>query len=108
MALTGPEGNASGVPVWTSVRKFDLERGTTDTRHFGAGNGVGEPLFVPRNAAAAEDDGYVLVLNYNQERNASAFFVLDARHLTGEPLAEIRIPHRVPYGFHGNWVPAAS
>ena len=107
MALTGPEGNASGVPVWTSVRKYDLERGTSETRHFGAGNGVGEPLFVPRAGAAGEDDGYVLVLNYDQARNASAFFVLDARHLTGEPLAEIRVPHRIPYGFHGNWVPAS-
>jgi carotenoid cleavage dioxygenase-like enzyme len=107
MAITGPEGNDSGVPVWTSIRKFDLERGTSETRHFGAGNGVGEPLFVPRHAGAEEDDGYVLVLDYNQARNASAFFVLDARNLTGEPLAEIRIPHRVPYGFHGNWVAAA-
>jgi carotenoid cleavage dioxygenase-like enzyme len=106
MALTGPEGCPSGVPVWTSVRKYDLERGTTETRDFGAGNGVGEPLFVPRTEQAAEDDGYVLVLNYDQERDASAFFVLDARDLRGEPLAEIRIPHRVPYGFHGNWVPA--
>ena len=69
---------------------------------------MGEPLFVPRNAGAAEDDGSVLVLSYDQARNASAFFVLDARHLTGEPLAEIRIPHRVPYGFHDNGVPAAS
>jgi carotenoid cleavage dioxygenase len=108
MALTGPEGCPSGVPVWTSVRKYDLDRGTTETRHFGAGNGVGEPLFVPRNDAAAEDDGYVLVLNYDQDRNASAFFVLDARDIEGEPLAEIRVPHRVPYGFHGNWVPAQS
>jgi carotenoid cleavage dioxygenase len=108
MALTGPEGCPSGVPVWTSIRKFDLERGTSETRNFGAGNGVGEPLFVPRRPDAAEDDGYVLVLNYDQARDASSFFVLDARNLTGEPLAEIRVPHRVPYGFHGNWVPAAS
>jgi carotenoid cleavage dioxygenase len=107
MAVTGPEGCPSGVPVWTSVRKFDLERGTSETRHFGAGNGVGEPLFVHRKPGADEDDGYVLVLNYHQERNASAFFVLDARNIAGGPIAEIRVPHRVPYGFHGNWVPAA-
>jgi carotenoid cleavage dioxygenase len=107
MALTGPEGCPSGVPVWTSVRKYDLERGTMETRNFGAGNGVGEPLFVPRSHAAGEDDGYVLVLNYDQDRDASAFFVLDAKNIAGEPLAEIRVPHRVPYGFHGNWVPAA-
>jgi carotenoid cleavage dioxygenase-like enzyme len=107
MALTGPEGCPSGVPVWTSVRKYDLERGTTETRNFGAGNGVGEPLFVPRGNAAGEDDGYVLVLNYDQDRDASAFFVLDAKNIAAEPLAEIRVPHRVPYGFHGNWVPAA-
>ncbi len=107
MALTGPEGCPSGVPVWTSIRKYDLARGTSETRHFGAGNGVGEPLFVPRHDAAEEDDGYVLVLDYDQQRNASAFFVLDARDIAGEPLAEIRIPHRVPYGFHGNWVAAA-
>lgn len=107
MALTGPEGCPSGVPVWTSVRKYDLDRGTMETRNFGAGNGVGEPLFVPRGNAAGEDDGYVLVLNYDQHRDASAFFVLDAKNIAGEPIAEIRVPHRVPYGFHGNWVPAA-
>ncbi len=106
MALTGPEGNESATPEWTSIRKFDLDRGSSETRHFGPRNGVGEPLFVPRHDAADEDDGYILVLNYNQARNASAFFVLDARNLTGEPLAEIRIPNRVPYGFHGNWVAA--
>ena len=107
MAITGPEGNESGIPLWTSIRKYDLERGTSETRNFGAGNGVGEPLFVPRGNAAGEDDGYVLVLDYDQDRNASAFFVLDAKNIAGEPLAEIWVPHRVPYGFHGNWVPAS-
>lgn len=108
MAATGPEGNPSALPVWTAVHKYDLERGTSDTRAYGAGNGVGEPLFVPRHATADEDDGYVLVLAYDQARNASAFDVLDARNIGGEPLARIRIPHRVPYGFHGNWVAATA
>jgi carotenoid cleavage dioxygenase-like enzyme len=90
-------------PLFTAVRRYDLERGTTTTRHFGAGNGVGEPVFVPRHAGAGEDDGWVLVLAYDQARNASEFLILDAADVAGEPAARIRLPHRVPYGFHGNW-----
>jgi carotenoid cleavage dioxygenase len=108
MAATGPEGNETLQPVFTAIRKFDLERGTIETRAFGRGNGVGEPLFVPRRAEADEDDGYVLALAYNQSRNASDFMVLDARSINAEPVARIPLPHRVPYGFHGNWVPAEA
>jgi len=63
-------------------------------------------VFVPRREGAAEDDGWVLVLGYDQTRNASTFYVLESRDLNGEPVACIRLPHRVPYGFHGNWVAA--
>ena len=107
LAAAGPEKENERGPVFTAVHKHDLERGTSEVRAFGAGNGVGEPLFVPRHADAAEDDGYVLVLAYDEARNASDFYILDARHIAGEPLAVVRIPHRVPYGFHGNWVAAA-
>jgi carotenoid cleavage dioxygenase len=106
MAATGPEGNTTALPVWTAVQKYDLERGAIESRPCGAGNGVGEPLFVPRHAGADEDDGYVLVLAYDQAQNASELHVLDARDITGEALARIRIPNRIPYGFHGNWVAA--
>jgi carotenoid cleavage dioxygenase-like enzyme len=95
-----------GLPQFSDVRRYDLERGTTTVRRFGAPNGVGEPLFVPRHANAAEDDGYVLVLAYDHERNASDFLLLAAADIAGEPVARIRLPHRVPYGFHGNWAPA--
>jgi carotenoid cleavage dioxygenase-like enzyme len=101
-----PDANESARPVFTAIRKYDLERGTTESRRFGAENGVGEPLFVPRTDAAAEDDGWVLVLAYDQARNASDFYVLDARNVAGEPVARVTLPHRVPYGFHGNWVAA--
>jgi carotenoid cleavage dioxygenase len=100
----GQEGGAQ--PVWSAVRKYDLDRNRVEERAFGAGNGVGEPIFVPRNAAAAEDDGYVLVLVYDQGRDTSEFLILDARAIAADPIARIRLPHRVPYGFHGNWAAA--
>jgi carotenoid cleavage dioxygenase len=99
-------GSDTAMPLFTAVRRWDLDTGRTETRAFGAGNGVGEPLFVPRTAAAAEDDGWVVVLAYDRARNASDLHVLDARHLAADPVATVRLPHRVPYGFHGNWVPA--
>ena len=106
VAAVGDE-DTGGKPLWTTIKKYDLQRGTSEQRRFGAGNGVGEPLFVPRHDAAEEDDGFVLALVYDHTRNASDFYVLDARNISGEPLATVHIPNRVPYGFHGNWVPSA-
>ena len=94
------------MPAWSAIRRYDLDRGGIETRTFGKGAGCGEPLFVPRRGGTAEDDGYVIVLVYDTERDASDFYVLDARNIAGEALARVRLPHRVPHGFHGNWVPA--
>jgi len=61
---------------------------------------------VPRTAAAGEDDGWLLVLVYDAARDTSDFWILDAQDVAGEPVARVALPHRVPYGFHGNWVAA--
>src|SRR5438093_5288606 len=106
MAAREPQLNDGAQPLWTAVRKYDLGRGAVAERRFGAGNGVGEPLFVPRSAAAAEDDGWVLVLAYDAGRDTSDFWILNAQDIGREPVARVRLPHRVPYGFHGNWVAA--
>ena len=34
--------------------------------------------------------------------------ILDARDFGGAPVATIRLPVRVPYGFHGGWVAEGS
>jgi carotenoid cleavage dioxygenase len=104
-AAVEPERRSS-MPAWSGIRCYDLERGTSVTRSFGPASGAGEPLFVPRAGGVAEDDGYVIALVYDGTRNASDLWVLDARDLAGEPIARVRLPHRVPYGFHGNWVAA--
>lgn len=99
-------GAAGGAPEFTAITKYDLQSGRSTVRSFGSRNGVGEPLFVPRSDTSDEDDGYVLVLAYDQAKDTSNFHILDARNIDGEPLAVVHLPHRIPYGFHGNWVAA--
>ena len=60
---------------------------------------------MPRTATAEEDDGWVLYLAYDRARNASELVIVSSRDFAGEPAARVRLPHRVPYGFHGNWFP---
>ena len=33
--------------------------------------------------------------------------IIDAQDFTAPPVATIHLPVRVPYGFHGNWIPDA-
>lgn len=69
-----------------------------DTRFFT------EPVFVPRDIDADEDDGYVMAYVYDARRGTSDVDILHAQSFTDGPIATIHLPVRVPYGFHGNWV----
>jgi carotenoid cleavage dioxygenase len=66
-----------------------------------------EPVFVPRDPAAPEGDGWLLAVVYDAEHDRSELLVLDALDLARSPVAVLRCPHRIPYGFHGSWVDAA-
>ncbi len=85
-----------------AILKHDLQRGTSETRTL-AGE-PGEAVFVPRSVDAAEDDGWVLSLVHDPDRDAADLLVLNAQDFTGEPQAVVHLPVRVPFGFHGNWV----
>lgn len=85
--------------------KHDLVAGTCEVHAFGPGAGAAEGVFIPAADGAAEDDGYVMALVYVPERNASDLVVLAAQDFTGAPVARVHLPVRVPFGFHGNWVP---
>ncbi|UCE85965.1 MAG: carotenoid oxygenase family protein [Deltaproteobacteria bacterium] len=79
----------------------------TEVHDFGPGFAPGEAAFVPASEAAGEDEGFVLAFVYDQARNGSDLVILDARAFGGPPVATIRLPQRVPFGFHGNWIPDA-
>jgi carotenoid cleavage dioxygenase len=85
--------------------KHDLVRRTREVRPLSSGGGACEAVFVPASPGAAEDDGWVLSLVYDVERDTSELIVLNAADFTGAPQAVVHLPQRVPFGFHGNWVP---
>ncbi len=89
----------------SSLVCHDFEHGTSVERSFGPGAGVGEAVFVPRTDDAAEDDGWLLTLVYSKASDTSALHILNAADPTGEAEAVVELPQRVPFGFHGNWVP---
>jgi carotenoid cleavage oxygenase len=67
--------------------------------------GYGEPVFIPREGANAEDDGWVMALRHDTETNSSDLAVFDAQGLDADPVAVVHLQVRVPNGFHGNWIP---
>ena len=88
------------------IAHVDLKTGKRSTYDLAAGDGAGEPIFIPRKAGADEGDGWVISVVYRGEEDRSEFLVFDAQNLPGGPIGAARLPRRVPYGFHGNWRPA--
>ena len=46
--------------------------------------------------------GYVV----DMAEETTDLVILDAANFEGAAQAVVHIPHRIPPGFHGNWVPA--
>lgn len=89
----------------SSLVKYDQASGETQTHDFGAGREPGEPVFAPRQASTAEDDGWVFTYVYDAARDTSDFVILDAQNFAAAPQAVVALPQRVPFGFHGSWIP---
>jgi carotenoid cleavage dioxygenase-like enzyme len=87
--------------------KYDQATGASEAHDFGAGRDPGEPVFVPRTPDGAEDDGWVMTYVYDAARDTSDFVVLAASDFTAPPVATVPLPQRVPFGFHGSWIPDA-
>ncbi|XP_022728719.1 zeaxanthin 7,8(7',8')-cleavage dioxygenase, chromoplastic-like [Durio zibethinus] len=89
----------------SGVVKIDLKMGgEVGRRFYGLGCFGGEPLFVRRNpedTMSDEDDGYLVSYVHNEQTNESKFLVMDAQSPELDIVAMVKLPRRVPYGFHG-------
>ena len=93
------------MPLFDGFQKYDHQRATIASHRHGKGRYGGEGVFVLRDGASAEDDGWIVTYVHDETNNSAEMVVVNAQDITAEPVARVLIPSRVPYGFHGAWVP---
>ncbi|MGX7708727.1 8'-apo-carotenoid 13,14-cleaving dioxygenase [Methylobacterium sp. Gmos1] len=102
-----PDGNTQLAGA-TQIYRHDLETGERRVHEFGPGRIPGEFVFVPAHPGAGEDEGWLVGFVIDAARDTTDFAILDARAFEAPPVATIRLGHRIPPGFHGNWFPARA
>ncbi|QDV34244.1 carotenoid oxygenase family protein [Tautonia plasticadhaerens] len=86
--------------------KVDLRGGLTLRHRHGPGRLGGEGVFVPKPDATAEDDGWLITYVFDRDADTSEMVVVDTLAFDDDPVARVLIPRRIPYGFHGTWLPS--
>ena len=105
-SLMVPKPDAPQALKDAKLLKHDLVTGRRQIHDLGLGRVPGEFAFVPAADAHSEDDGWLMGLVLNPVDETSELVIINAQDFEAAPQAQIHIPHRIPPGFHGNWVPA--
>lgn len=87
---------------------MDMSTGKYKSWFAGDTSSTQEPVFAPKHANAPEGEGYVIGVVNRRDEHRSDLVILDAQRMDEGPVATIKIPVRLKYGIHGNWVPAAA
>jgi carotenoid cleavage dioxygenase len=88
---------------WPTV-KHDLHTGERRVFDHGVGRAAGEPVFVGRHGETDEDAGWLITYVHDLAAGSAEFVVIDAQDFGRGYVAQVPLPQRVPFGFHGNWV----
>jgi carotenoid cleavage dioxygenase len=88
--------NADGGYEFGGLASVDRVAGTVDAWEPGFGFSAGEPCIV---------GDWLLAFVYDHAEASSRLDVLAATDLAAGPVASVLLPRRVPFGFHGTWLP---
>ncbi|CAO2819689.1 unnamed protein product [Amaranthus hypochondriacus] len=106
-AVGDPMPKITGVVKMDVTVAQDRRECVVASRMFGPGCYGGEPFFVathPDDPNAEEDEGYLVSYVHNENTGESRFLVMDAKSPNLDVVASVKLPQRVPYGFHGLFV----
>lgn len=85
------------------VRHLDFQTGRRQVYELPAGDVASEPVFAARGPD--EGEGWITTVVWRAAENRSDLLVFDALDLAAGPVAVVEVPRRVPFGFHGEWLP---
>jgi len=91
---------------FTALVKYNNDTGESTQWDYGNGVFGSEAAFAPKPGAdrsGAEDDGYVITLVTDSRDWTSQCLIFDATDIAQGPVASVRLPQRVPFGFHATW-----
>eukprot|EP00957_Ditylum_brightwellii_P045370 3438782-Ditylum_brightwellii.AAC.1 len=91
---TPGEGCFAGFCIWDM-----LERKLHKAIYYQDGEVGGEPMVLKDKAT---DMVYIRIYTYNFEEEQTYFLLFDGNN--GDLITRLKMPYRVPFGFHGLWV----
>lgn len=87
------------------VVKYHVQSGEMQHYDVPLGDQNGEPVFVPKQNASSDDDGWLLIYVYRRNTDTSDLIILDANDIERGECATVHLKSRVPAGFHAAWIP---
>jgi carotenoid cleavage dioxygenase len=95
--------------LFDGLLRYDRQTGERTRHDFGPGRFGSEAPFAPRDGSTgdcADADGYLVSFVTDARDGRSEVEILDASDIAAGPVARVRLPQRVPVGFHATWVRA--
>lgn len=94
-----------GADPWGPLVRYDLAQGQRSLWDPGPGKVAGEPVFVPAPDGRQDDEGWILSVITDIAGGPATLVVLDASTFGPHPVATVELPHPVPLGHHGSFIP---
>ena len=101
------EDDNTGTLAFGALLKYNIETGEHQRYDYGDGVFGSEAPYCPKLGATRndpEDDGYLTTFVVDSNNWKSSCLIFDAKDIEKGPVCEIELPHRLPFGFHSNWI----
>lgn len=88
---------------FSALRKYDLSSGRYEQHDFAPGVFGSEPAFAP--SGEREDEGWIVTITADLDGRSEAH-IIDPGDFSAPPVARVKLPQRIPSGFHATWAKA--
>ena len=92
-------------PAGDRIYRHRVDRDERSEYRLPEGWVLSAPSFVPAHERSARGSGWLVGFVHELEQDRSRFVVLDSMRPELGPVASVPVPARMPFGFHGCWVP---